>query len=601
MNKKLISLLAMVSLALSLQSQTTSGTRFWIGFGENIDLLFNGDPSFSIIAAADGAFSGTVSVPQTGLTIDFSSDGGVIEVPLPDAIWYAEADQTPVNKGILVETDIPVELSAIHYRVYFSDGSRILPENTIADEYMVVAVDDTNDIGDSQVVIVGTADNTQVEITPSVLTSELSPAGIPFTVALNAGQIYQIKSAANLSGTIIRSVNGEKLAVFSGAAQAAVGCTGEDSHHWEQLLPRSLCEQQYPLVPYLSQGTNDFRVVAFEDDTEILVNCNPEATLNAGESYVLSLNAPALLAANKDVTVAQLAYSSDCSPGNAGSSFSILHPLRLRSGGLGFRFSSAVGDQGAYFNSHSVTIVKSASEDAPVLLNEVELTFTAFPENQALEFTQVSSAAGNQQLTTTGSFWATAASFGPFDACTYALGFDTLVTATTGPELFATGPPISDELCSGVPVDFDFLFENDLADPEWDFGDGSTPANEASPSHIYDNSGTYTVTFSGFDGNCPVSSTIIVEILDCGTFVQEPTFSLISLQQIGTRLFRLVGEVSHNAHWALYDLSGKQIKADEHTFLPALLNFNELPVGVYLFVATNGSQMTRVKINLTSR
>lgn len=32
------------------------------------------------------------------------------------------------NKGILIETDVPVNATGIHYRAYFSDGSSLLPE-----------------------------------------------------------------------------------------------------------------------------------------------------------------------------------------------------------------------------------------------------------------------------------------------------------------------------------------------------------------------------------------------------------------------------------------------------------------------------------------
>lgn len=599
--KKTLALLVAVTVVANLQGQTSSGTRFWIGFGENIDLLFNGDPSFSVIAAADEAFSGTVSVPQTGLTIDFSSDPGVLEVPLPDAIWYAEVDQVPINKGILVETDVPVHLTAIHYRVYFSDGSRILSENALSDEYMAVAADDTNENGDSQLIIVATEDDTEVEVTPSVLTTELSPPGIPFTVTLDAGQIYQIKSADNLSGTEIRTLNGSKLAVFSGASQAAAGCPGEDNHHWDQVLPRSLCGTEYPLVPYLSQGTNDFRVVAFDDDTEVFLNCETEVVLNAGESHVISLSTPALLDASNDVAVAQLAYSSDCSPGNSGSSFSILHPLALRSSGTGFRFSDDVGDQGMYFSSHSLTVIKNSTDNAGVNLNGSALSFSDFPGNPGLQIAQFSSAAGDQVLETTGNFWASAASFGSFDACTYALGFDTLVTDADEVELLVAGPPISDELCSGIPVNFSYLFEGELTDLTWDFGDGSGVSNELSPDHIYAAAGTYVVTFTAFDGTCPVSGSLEVEIIDCGTFVSGTDIHPLLLQRTHNGAYRLEGIAAQPVRWALYDLTGEQIERGEEPALPTLLQFNHLSDGVYLFTATDGMQSMRLKVNLTSR
>ena len=77
-------------------------------------------------------------------------------------------------------------------------------------------------------------DNTVVEITPSVLTRLGKPAGVPFTVTLNKGQIYQIiganptngNDALEVSGTKFRSIAnpmGEcyPVAVFSGSSRTS--------------------------------------------------------------------------------------------------------------------------------------------------------------------------------------------------------------------------------------------------------------------------------------------------------------------------------------------------------------------------------------------
>ena len=54
----------------------------------------------------------------------------------------------------------------------------------------------------------------------------------------------------------------------------------------------------------------------------------------------------------------------------------------------------------------------------------------------------------------------------------------------------------------------------------WDFGDGTTTngftSSEANPSHIYSAAGTYTVSFSIFDGSCSDTITKNVTVYDCG-------------------------------------------------------------------------------------
>lgn len=59
---------------LSFAQPNTTSNRFWMAYMDNITLMFNGDPAFGVWISSDTEVVGTISVPQTGLTIEF--DGG---------------------------------------------------------------------------------------------------------------------------------------------------------------------------------------------------------------------------------------------------------------------------------------------------------------------------------------------------------------------------------------------------------------------------------------------------------------------------------------------------------------------------------------------
>jgi hypothetical protein len=561
-----------ISLGSSaLLAQTSEGTRFWLAYTENIDLLFNGAPAFSVIPSAEGAFSGTVSVPQTGLTVDFSSEGGPVEVALPDAIWYPEIDQTVSNKGILIETDIPVQLTAVHYRIYFSAMSRLLPEEALGSAYTVLATEDENGNFPSQLVIVATADGTEIEIISSELTTELSPAGVPFTTTLDAGQIYQMKASGDLTGTKITTPNGEPIAVFAGAQQASLGCQGEDSHHWQQLFPEALCGTVYPVIPWQTSGTNDFKVVAFEDDTEVNLDCGEITTLEAGESVVYSLTVPKVLRSNKKVAVGQMSYSSSCNVGDAGSSYTFLQPGNYQTGSIAFELPLGF-NEGELYDDFKVNLFRSSDETGAVTLNNEVVSFTLFQDNPLFEYARIEVAEGIQNLVCNGSVWATTAAFGDFDALTTGVGFDTIADLGIEATLFALGPPTSDRLCVGEAIDFTYFYEGDLNDFFWDFGDGVGTAEIDEPVYTYTEPGTYTVNFTGLDGTCPVTGTLEITIEDCDAVnINEVGGAALEMKRTAEGLL-VQGQTGLPVLVERFDVSGRLLE-HSNVNLPYLMPF----------------------------
>src|SRR5690606_41250570 len=56
---------------------------------------------------------------------------------------------------------------------------------------------------DSQFTIIGVEDDTHVEITPTAQTEGGRPAGVPFSITLQRGEVYQVRSPGDLTGSRI--------------------------------------------------------------------------------------------------------------------------------------------------------------------------------------------------------------------------------------------------------------------------------------------------------------------------------------------------------------------------------------------------------------
>jgi hypothetical protein len=400
----------------------TRGRVFWTGFMENLDLAFNGPPKFAIVVRTDVDSAGEVQVPVTGLTVPFTTTAGVpLEVELPAATWYPETSETVSDKGIRVITDDDATVHVVHYRLYFSDASVVLPEPELDDAYAVMAVRDGDGAYPSEFLVVATQPDTEVEITPSGLTDGLRPAGVPFTVTLQAGQSYMVQSREDLTGSVVRALGGEPLAVYGGSQQAEITC-GPDSHVMDQNLPLSRWGQEYAVVPFRSQGGDPVRVLAAEDDTEVRVNCGAPTTLAAGQWLDLTASSPTHIAASKPVGVAQHNKGQDCNASHVGDPSFLVHaPLALTDGTLAW---DALND--ATFQAPKRHAVNVLTDGSTLFFDgsDVSGDLQPFPGVTGWSYASFDVPGGAHELTGDGRLSATAYGFSQYDAYTYVVSYD---------------------------------------------------------------------------------------------------------------------------------------------------------------------------------
>lgn len=262
-------------------SVTTSlGSDFWLAFPQNIDA---GALSFSISGAAAG--SGTVSVPGHDWSQDFTvTPGQVTNVALPSEVQVTSADGVS-NDGIHITASTDVAVYGVNFIPSTSGAYLGLPTAALGDRYRILAYNPLAGELPSQLTVVGTQDGTTVTVTPQ---NDLGshPAGVPYTVNLDQGQVYQLAdNNTDTTGTVIEST--APVAVFGGDQCTDVPSDAYACDHLvQQLPPTSAWGTDFLSVRFASRNAGDtYRVLANEDNTDVSVNGSLVDTLDAGQYW----------------------------------------------------------------------------------------------------------------------------------------------------------------------------------------------------------------------------------------------------------------------------------------------------------------------------
>lgn len=513
-------LLLFIFLLCSIRcfSQTSVGNRFWIAFMENLPLFANDDPVFIISVDASVETSLTISRPANGWTQTYTAAANTLtNITLPSEIFYTIGEQVVDDFGLLIETDNLVKVSAIHNRAYFSESTAVLPESTIGNEYILSAFVDANGFSPSELVVVATQDNTEVAITPTATTTMGNSVGIPFTILLNEGQTYQVKAEQDLTGTAIRSLGGEKIAVFGGAQQANVSiCNGADNHIYEQNWPISLWADLFYFVPFKDQGGDVLQIVAATDNTTIFFDCSEITTLDQGAYYSGRLSDPTVITATGDVAIMQLNESQSCNASGIGDPTMVqVSPAQYKTTQTRFFSNGNINGLGfAYFSKHLVNIISKTAEVGNVQLdgNPIENEFEVFTADPTWSYAQIQlNSTGIHDITSSTPFQAYSYGFGDFDAYAHTLGYDMVQEE----EFACLDIEIEGLFCVDSILTLSTSSNLEIVEWDWAFGDGGT-SNAATPNYAYANAGSYTVSLDVIlaDGSM-ASTSLAIQVLDC--------------------------------------------------------------------------------------
>ena len=240
-------------------------------------------------------------------------------------------------------------------------------------------------------------------ITPTVAVGS-RPAGVPFTVTLNAGQAYtlhvdtktdNISGIVDLTGTVVNS--DKPISVFGGNTAAFVPAGFEAADHLiEQLPPIESWGNRFVTQPLASRTRGDtFRVLAQSSSTEVRINGTLVSTLAAGKFYETILTTASVIETSQPALVAQYAHGQtfDNVPGDP---FMMLVPPTEQ-----FQSDYTLSTPITNFDTNYANIVVPASAIASVQRNGQSISSSAFTliGNSGFAAAQISIGVGSQHFT----------------------------------------------------------------------------------------------------------------------------------------------------------------------------------------------------------
>lgn len=333
---------------ISAQDFSNKGKDFWVAYGYHQIMNAGNQQQMVLYFVTDTVTTTvTVSIPGVGYSQTYSNippNTVFTSNPIPktgaqDARLLAEST-APENKGIHVTADHPVVAYAHIYNSSVSGASILFPTNVLGKEYYSINYTNISNSANANCwfyVVACDTGRTTVEITPSAPTIN-HPAGVPFTVTLLQGQVFNVMGQFNnttlkgvdLTGSKVQSistVNGacKKIGVFSGSGRISITCDGANSssdNYMVQAFPKQAWGKKFLTVcAGGNQNHNFFRICVSDPTAVVTVNGAPIAVpLQSNFFYDLPITtAPQAIVSDKPVTVAQyLTSQGACGNGTPG-------------------------------------------------------------------------------------------------------------------------------------------------------------------------------------------------------------------------------------------------------------------------------------------
>lgn len=321
---KVILLAALCSLAIPSWAQSTQGKEFWV----SSSLVCSPDkatPTPYIAISAEkactvqiqGGVNNAINITQqvaagswnefgNGTTSQTNPTQGMIKVPMDASAWYPTAMSNANNVytlagqknmyGLHITATEDISVYVILSSLHSMDASNILPLTALGSEYYTqdywskVKSDFNDAVG--LTTILGTEDNTEVEIIPNGDTYDGHQSGQLYTITLNKGQTYYMvtKKGDRLAGTHIRAKQGRKIAVYCGVpiTNIPTGIAARDCL-FEQPMPIEYWGTQFVVARSLEKNGNLIGITATTNGTEIKVDGYTQAYISEGETYYIML------------------------------------------------------------------------------------------------------------------------------------------------------------------------------------------------------------------------------------------------------------------------------------------------------------------------
>jgi hypothetical protein len=119
-------------------------------------------------------------------------------------------DEGLYNRGISIESDVPIVAYAHIYDGANSGAGMLLPTGAWGYEYTTLNSSQYYSSNTySWFTVIADRDSTLVEITPAVASKGGRPAGVPFQLYMNRGQVYQVMGTT--TGSVGTDMSGSRV------------------------------------------------------------------------------------------------------------------------------------------------------------------------------------------------------------------------------------------------------------------------------------------------------------------------------------------------------------------------------------------------------
>lgn len=505
--------------AFSFAQISTIGREFWVGFMENNRILPSGpnnpgavDYWIVLITANENT---TGAIEYAGNSTSFTLGQGqqyTLRVSSLDIDMIHRGSGFVEEKGIRITSTGKVAVHAFNERFRSADGTVVLPIGALGKDHYITSHFELNPQAnlsvnnESTLLVVGSEDNTQIEITLTENSISGEIKGLPYQITLNRGQSYQIKSRGDLTGSRVRVVGDnadecKKIAVFGGNKWASVGaCGNANDHLFQQTYPINTWGTSFIHTALAGRSSGELvKVVASEDDTEVIVNGTSQGTINSGEWMPLEfgVDQSAKIETSKPSSVTVFAKSVSCNQLNApnadfGDPFMITYsPVEQFLTQLTFNAINLPSIVNHYVN----IVVKTGQQNLTRLDGQtIGASFSPVPGDPNFQIARVSIFQGVHQLSNPSGFAAYVYGFGEIESYGYAAG------AALNNLNFQTEPKynfdVTGEKVACLNQDADWTINPDNPDFSyfvWDFGDGSPTKIGKVVVHKFTTPGTYEV------------------------------------------------------------------------------------------------------------
>ena len=428
---------------------STVGTEFWVGFMDNNRVPGSGNnpgaPDFAVIVITANENT-TGALEYRGQTAPFSLNAGqqfTLRVPSEDLDLLHRNSGVIENKGIHITSSGKIAVHAFNERYRSADGTVVLPVGALGRDYYITShyeiltanVNFNGNIDDeSTLLVVATEDNTEIEITTTADSQSGNQAGTPRNVILNRGQSYQIKAKGDLTGSRVRVIGDDgddckKIAVFGGNKWTSVGNCGEANDHlFQQAYPVTTWGTSFAHVALSGRTSGELvKVLASEDNTEVLVNGTSRGVINRGEFLPLEfgINESGKIDTSKPASVTVFSKSMACNQPTApgaftGDPFMITYsPSEQFLTSLTFNALNLPSITNHYVN----VVVKTGTELFTILDGQnIGSRFFPLPGDPEFQYARINISQGVHQMRNAEGFAAYVYGFGELESYGYAAG-----------------------------------------------------------------------------------------------------------------------------------------------------------------------------------